>query len=254
MQDTTPKTERGMTFLEHLDELRSRLFRIAIVYVAALGVCWFVSDKILGFLMKPIREHLMQGGDIIFISITEPFMVYMKASAIGALFASAPYILWQLWGFVAPGLYKAERRATVIFIAVGSLFFIAGGAFGYYVAMPLTSAWLISLGAQFKAQLTLESAFEFESRLILGAGLVFEMPIVILLLARFGIITPGFLLRHLRVAILAIAIAAAVITPSGDALTMSVFAAPMIGLYLIGIAFAWLATRGQEAGRRRERA
>jgi len=196
MQDTTPKTERGMTFLEHLDELRSRLFRIAIVYVAALGVCWFVSDKILGFLMKPIREHLMQGGDIIFISITEPF----------------------------------------------------------YVAMPLTSAWLISLGAQFKAQLTLESAFEFESRLILGAGLVFEMPIVILLLARFGIITPGFLLRHLRVAILAIAIAAAVITPSGDALTMSVFAAPMIGLYLIGIAFAWLATRGQEAGRRRERA
>src|SRR5262249_26034147 len=154
-----------------------------------------------------------------------------------------PYILWQLWGFVAPGLYRGERRAAGTFIVVGSIFFLAGGAFGYYVAMPFTASWLINLGAQFKAQLTLDSAFQFESRIILGAGAVFEMPIVILLLARFGIVTPGFLLRHLRVAILVIAIAAAVITPSGDALTMSVFAAPMIALYLIGIAFAWIAGR-----------
>jgi sec-independent protein translocase protein TatC len=235
-----------MTFLEHLDELRSRLFRIAIVYVALLGAGWFVSDRILGFLMRPIRAHLFAGGDIIFISITEPFMVYMKASAIAALFASAPWILWQFWGFVAPGLYKKERRAAGIFIVMGTLFFVAGGAFGYYVAMPFTANWLINLGSQFKAQLTLESAFAFETRIMLGAGAVFEMPIVILLLARFGIVTPAFLLHHMRVAILVIAIAAAVITPSGDALTMSVFALPMIGLYLLGIAFAWLATRNRE--------
>ena len=232
-----------MTFLEHLDELRSRLFRVAIVYVVLLSGCWLVSDRILGFLMKPIREHLMNGGDIIFISITEPFMVYMKASAIAALFVGAPFILWQLWGFVAPGLYKKELRATGVFIVLGSVFFVAGGAFGYYVAMPACANWLISLGAQFKAQLTLESAFDFETRMIVGAGAVFEMPIVILLLARFGIVTPGFLLRHLRVAIVVIAIVAAVVTPSGDALTMSIFAAPMVGLYLVGIAFAWLATR-----------
>jgi sec-independent protein translocase protein TatC len=232
-----------MSFLEHLDELRSRLFRVAIVFVVLLAVCWLASDRILAFLMKPIREHLFGGGEIIFISLTEPFMVYMKASAIAALFLSAPYILWQFWGFVSPGLYKAERRAGVVFIVAGTIFFAAGGAFGYYVAMPMTAQWLISLGSQFKAQLTLESAFEFESRMLLGAGLVFEMPIVILVLSRFGIVTPGFLMRHFRIAIMVIAIAAAVITPSGDALTMTVFALPMVALYLLGVAFAWIAAR-----------
>jgi sec-independent protein translocase protein TatC len=243
MADPTPSTERAMGFLEHLDELRSRLFRVAIVFVILLAGCWLVSDRILAYLLKPIREHLFNGGEIIFISITEPFMVYMKASAIAALFLSAPYVLWQVWGFVAPGLYKSERRAGAFFIIAGTLFFVAGGAFGYYVAMPMTAQWLISLGSQFKAQLTLESAFEFENRMLLGAGLVFEMPVVILVLARFGIVTPGFLMRHIRIAIMVIAITAAVVTPSGDALTMTVFALPMVALYLLGVGFAWLAAR-----------
>lgn len=232
-----------MTFLEHLDELRSRLFRIAIVFVVVLALCWLVSDRILAFLLAPIREHLFAGGDIIFISLTEPFMVYMKASAIAAIFLSAPYMLWQFWGFVAPGLYRTERRAGAIFILMGTVFFIAGGAFGYYIALPMTARWLLSLGTQFKAQLTLQSAFDFENRMLLGAGLVFELPILILVLSRFGIVTPGFLIRHLRMAIMVIAIAAAVITPSGDALTMTVFALPMIALYLLGIGFAWIASK-----------
>src|SRR5258706_8316479 len=111
MADPAPSTESAMGFLEHLDELRSRLFRIAIVFVVLLAGCWWVSDRILAFLVKPIRDHLLGGGDIIFIALTEPFMVYMKASAIAALFLSAPYILWHFWGFVAPGLCKTERRA-----------------------------------------------------------------------------------------------------------------------------------------------
>ena len=232
-----------MSFLEHLDELRSRLFRVAIVFVVVLAACWLVSDKILAFLLTPIRKHLIEGGEIIFISLTEPFMVYMKASALAALFVSAPYILWQFWGFVAPGLYKSERRAGSVFIVLGTIFFVAGGAFGYYVAMPMTARWLIALGSQFKAQLTLQSAFEFESRMLLGAGLVFEMPILILVLSRFGIVTPAFLMRHFKLAVMVIAIAAAVVTPSGDALTMTVFALPMIGLYLLGVGFAWIAAR-----------
>ena len=232
-----------MSFLDHLDELRSRLFRIAIVFVVLLAASWAVSDHILAFLMKPIREHLIGGGDIIFIALTEPFMVYMKASAIAALFLSSPYVLWQFWGFVAPGLYKKERRAGGVFIVLGTLFFVAGGAFGYYVALPITARWLLSLGKQFKAQLTLQSAFEFESRILLGAGLMFELPIVILVLSRFGIVTPAFLMRHFRIAVMIIAIAAAVITPSGDALSMAVFALPMIALYLLGVGFAWLAAK-----------
>src|SRR5258706_8683074 len=217
MADPAPSTESAMGFLEHLDELRSRLFRVAIVFVVLLAGCWLVSDRILAFLLAPIREHLFGGGEIIFITLTEPFMVYMKASAIAALFLSSPYILWQLWGFVAPGLYKTERRAGAFFIVAGTLFFIAGGAFGYYVALPTTARWLLTLGAQFKAQLTLESAFEFENRMLVGAGLVFEMPIVILVLSRFGIVTPGFLMPHFRMAVMVIAIAAAVGTPSGEA-------------------------------------
>ena len=243
MVDPAPSTEPAMGFLEHLDELRSRLFRVAIVFVVLLAGCWLISDRILEFLLKPIRDHLLGDGAIIFIALTEPFMVYMKASAIAALFLSSPYILWQLWGFVAPGLYKTERRAGAFFIIAGTLFFIAGGAFGYYVALPTTARWLLTLGAQFKAQLTLESAFEFENRMLVGAGLVFEMPIVILVLSRFGIVTPGFLMRHFRMAVMVIAIAAAVVTPSGDALTMTVFALPMVALYLLGVGFAWLAAR-----------
>ena len=232
-----------MSFLEHLDELRSRLFRIALVFVAVLAACWLVSEQILKFLLRPIRDHLFQGGEIIFISLTEPFMVYMKASAIAAIFISAPYILWQVWGFVAPGLYKTERRAGALFIVLGTLFFVAGGAFGYYVALPVTARWLLAVGSEFKAQLTLKSAFDFENRILLGAGAVFEMPIVILLLSRFGIVTPGFLIRHLRMAVMVIAIVAALITPSGDALTMAVFTLPMIALYLLGIGFSWIAAR-----------
>jgi sec-independent protein translocase protein TatC len=239
-----------MGFLEHLDELRSRLFRVAIVYVVLLSACWLISDKILQFLMRPIREHMFGGGEIIFISLTEPFMVYMKASAIAALFLAAPYILWQFWGFVAPGLYASERRAGALFIVLGTLFFVAGGAFGYYLAMPYTARWLLALGGAFKAQLTLQSAFDFESRMLLGAGVVFEMPIVILILARFGIVSAGFLLRHFRMALMIIAITAAVVTPSGDALTMAIFAAPMIVLYLIGVLFAWIAGRRDRAASR----
>ena len=232
-----------MSFLEHLDELRARLFRAAIVFVVLLGVCWLVSDRILEFLMQPIRSHLFDGGEIIFIALTEPFMIYVKASAVAALFLAAPYFLFEFWGFVAPALYKTERRAAALFIVLGSVFFAAGGAFGYYVALPATARWLLALGAQFKAQLTLQSAFEFESRILVGAGLVFEMPVLILVLARFGIVTPGFLLRHFRMAVMIIAIVAAVITPSGDAVTLGLFAAPMVGLYLLGVGFAWLATK-----------
>src|SRR5260221_966802 len=230
-----------MAFAGPLAAVGSRMVRGAIGFVVLLRGCWRVSDRVLAFLLAPIREHLFGGGEIIFITLTEPFMVYMKASAIAALFLSSPYILWQLWGFVAPGLYKTERRAGAFFIVAGPLFFIAGGAFGYYVALPTPARWLLTLAAQFKAQLTLQSAVELENRTFVGSGLVFEMPIVILVLSRFGIVTPGFLMRHFRMAVMVIAIAAAVITPSGDALTMTVFALPMIGLYLLGVAFAWLA-------------
>ena len=139
---------------------------------------------------------------------------------------------------------------VVPFLIFGTLFFTAGGAFGYYVATPVAARWLIALGASFKAQITLRSAFQFESWILLGMGAVFELPIVIFFLARIGLVTPGFLMKHFRFAVLIIAILSAVLTPTGDVMTMSVFAIPMVLLYLLGVAVAW--AFGKRGGEREE--
>ena len=227
-----------MSFLEHLDELRSRLFRSAIAYVVLLALSWAYSDRVLQFLMVPFERHLGPRGDLVFLTPTEPFFVYLKASAVLALFVAMPYLLWQVWAFVSPGLHPDERRLAVPFLVFGTGFFVGGAAFAYYVALPLSIAWLMSLGSGFRAAITLQAAFGFETRVVLAMALVFELPIVLFFLARIGLVTPQFLWRHLRHAVVLIAILAAVITPSGDMLTMTVFAGPMILLYLLGIVVA----------------
>lgn len=235
-----------MSLLEHLDELRSRLLKCVIVYAVLIGACWAVSGPIVDFLVRPIREHMFEGGEIVFIYLAEPFLIYMKASALTALFVAAPFLLYQLWAFVAPGLYRRERRLVVPFLVFGTLFFAAGGLFGYYVAAPVAANWLLELGQSFEAQITLRSAFGFLAWIILGMGAVFETPIVIFFLSRIGVVTPRFLMRHFRIAVLAIALLSAVLTPTGDMLTMSIFAGPMILLYLLGVAVSWIFGRGPE--------
>ncbi len=239
-----PTTDEGtMTLLEHLDELRSRLFKSAIVFTVLFAGCWSVSGRLVQFLLEPIREHLLQGGELVFISPAEPFLIYMKASGLAALFLATPFLLYQLWAFVAPGLYRHERRLMIPFLVLGTAFFAAGGAFAYLVAVPLAAAWLIRLGEGFTAQITIRYAFSFLSRLVLGMGAVFELPILIFFLSWIGVVTPGFLIHHFRTAVLIIAILAAVITPTGDMLTMSVFAGPMVLLYLLGVAVSWLVSK-----------
>jgi sec-independent protein translocase protein TatC len=216
--------EGTMSLLEHLDELRSRLFRCGVVFVLVLAACWFFRKPILQFLVKPIEGHLAEGEKLAFIHMTEPFMIFIKASAIVALFLSAPYLLYQLWAFVAPGLYRRERSMFIPFLFFGTLFFVGGGAFGYYVATPVAAKWLIGLGEGFEATITLRSAFQFLSRVIIGMGAVFELPILIFFLSRIGVVTPGFLMRHFRTAVLLIAVLAAIITPTG----------------LLGVLVAWV--------------
>jgi sec-independent protein translocase protein TatC len=239
-----------MSVLEHLDELRVRLVRALLAYLVALGLCWFASGEALDFLLRPIRRHLDAEGDITFLTLTEPFVVRMKAAALMALFLATPYVLWELWGFVSPGLYRRERRLAVPFLFFGSLAFFAGGAFGYYVAVPRAAAWLLELGQGWRAAITLGSAFTFESRIIVAMGAVFELPMLIFFLARLGVVTPRQLLRQFRVAVLVIAVAAAVVTPTGDMITMSLFVVPMVLLYLLGVGVAWFATprEAPEAG------
>ncbi len=235
-----------MSFLEHLEELRKRLWWSCVAVAAAFAVALPYARRILDFFLMPVRP-LLGDNRPVYLELTEPFMLYMKVAFLASLFLASPIVLHQLWAFVSPGLYPRERRYAAPFILSGTLFFLLGGAFGYYLGFPTACRFLLSVAEGFQPALRISTLFSFESKIILGLGLVFELPTVIALLARLGLITPGFLWRHFKYAILIIFIVAAVITPTPDVITQLVFAAPMILLYLIGILFAHLFGRPREA-------
>jgi sec-independent protein translocase protein TatC len=229
-----------MSFLEHLEELRKRL----IVSIVALGVafllCWNFADRIFGWLSLPLSKFLPPGDKLVFTRLTEPFMLYMKVAFFAGIFIASPVILWQLWLFISPGLYKRERRYAAPFIIIASLFFIAGGYFGYRVLLPGTCAFFLETGKQFKQMIKADEFFSFASMIILATGLVFETPILIFFLARLGIVTPAFLLQKAKYACVLAFIIAAIVTPTPDMVTQTALALPMIGLYFLGIGIAYM--------------
>jgi len=162
---------------------------------------------------------------------------------LAALFVASPAILYQAWRFIAPGLYQKEKRRALPFILAGTFFFLAGGAFAYYVAFPFAVNFLIGMGEAFQPMITVEKYFKFLLYVILGLGLMFELPIVIFLLASMGVVTPGFLMRHFRWAVLLIFVAAALITPTPDVVNLCLFALPTILLYLLGVGAAALVVK-----------
>jgi sec-independent protein translocase protein TatC len=230
---------KRMTLLEHLEELRRRLaWSLAAVFVAFL-LCWGFADKIFALMARPITQFLPPGDKLAFTGLVDPFMLYMKVALLAGIFVASPVVLYQLWLFVAPALYRRERRAALPFILVTTVFFVGGGYFGWAVAFPMVCQFLLSVGKDFRQVVTINQYFSMASKVILGLGLVFELPAMIFLLARLGVVTHRFLLRYFRYAVLVIFIVAAVITPTPDIPTQCVFALPMIGLYLIGVLVAW---------------
>src|SRR6185436_5624777 len=205
--------------------------------------CWYWVDEIFAFLQRPILKLLPPGHKLAYTGITDPFILYFKVAALAAVFLASPYILYQFWRFVAPGLYRHERRYLLPFLFFGSFFFLAGGAFAYYVAFPLAAEFLLQMGKAFEPVITIERYFGFQMTIILGLGLMFELPIVIFILAAVGLVTPGFLLRNFRYAVVIIFVVAAIITPTSDVLNLCVFAVPTIALYLLGVAAAALVPR-----------
>ncbi|MEM7355035.1 MAG: twin-arginine translocase subunit TatC [Acidobacteriota bacterium] len=228
-----------MGLLDHLDELRRRLMRALIGFVVIFILCFGFSKPIYAFLAKPIYEFLPPDSKLVFLGITDPFILYIKVAALAGLFLSSPLILYQVWGFVAPGLYKREKRMAVPFIVSGSLLFLGGGAFGYFIAFPFAVEFLLGVGEQFEPTITVTNYLSFLMTVILGLGVMFEMPTLIFLLSRLGVVTPRFLLRHFRWAVLIIFTMAAVITPTPDVINLCIFALPTLGLYLVGVAVAW---------------
>ncbi|MEM6793483.1 MAG: twin-arginine translocase subunit TatC [Acidobacteriota bacterium] len=229
-----------MGLLDHLEELRVRLLRSVLVLFGAFLLCWPLKEHIYAFLAAPIHELLPEGTKLNFLGPTDPFTIYVKVSALAAVFAASPFILYQGWSFVAPGLYRRERRLAAPFILCGSLLFVGGGAFAYYVAFPFAVAFLLGLGEQFQPTITVTHYLSFLMTVILGLGLMFELPTVIFFLSRLGLVTPAFLLRHFRWAVLLIFTAAAVITPTPDVINLCLFAVPALVLYLVGIGVAAL--------------
>ena len=329
-----------MSFLEHLDELRSRLMRSLIFVFLATTLCWFFSDRIYAFLAKPVERALaeaqrqqvpitgltgnerilpltsIQANDVgryifpaetkmgasvippgasvmaralkdsqgqlslftdeplyagntiipkglrlpvdfkalpeansgvsdklIVTSAMEPFSLYVKVSLYAALCLSVPFLLWQIWAFVSPGLYPHERGYVTPFIALSSISFVLGAAFAYKIIFPPAAKYLLGLGSDFRLLLKADDYFDFIIIVMLGMGVVFQMPAITYVLARIGLVTAKFMLRIWKTALIVILIAAAVLSPTNDIPNMLLFAAPMLVLYVVSIFVAWIFSR-----------
>lgn len=239
--ETEPNRELPkMSFLDHLEELRRRLMWSFAAVAGGFFLCWAFAEEIYGKLQEPLVQFLPPGDKLAYTRLTAPFFLYMKVAFFAGLFVAAPFVLYQLWLFVAPGLYKKERRLAAPFILFGSVFFIAGGYFGYRFLLPATCSFFVETGKQFKQMITVDDYFSFASVIILATGLVFETPILIFFLARLGIVTPAFLMQKFKYAVVLAFVISAIVTPTPDMVTQAALAVPMILLYLIGVGVAYL--------------
>lgn len=326
-----------MSFLDHLDELRSRLIKCVVAVFLFFLICWFVSDKIYNFLAAPVQRELgaaqtrdlrLQGqvgnetiaplsslaengppvrfvfaektklgvslippgasvlarlsrdangqlglftdeplvsgnvvlpkgvrlpfdpnasgfaagpeSKLIVTTALEPFALYVKVSLYAAIALAVPFLLFQIWSFIAPGLYPHERSYVTPFVGMSSVSFILGAAFAYYVLFPPAARYLLGLGSDFQLLLKADDYFDFIILVMLAMGVVFQMPAVTYVLARIGIVNAAFLVRNWKISVVVILIAAAVLSPTGDVPNLLLFALPMVALYIISIFVAWL--------------
>jgi len=227
-----------MSFLEHLEELRKRLAFALAALAAGFLACWHFAPRIFGIIQQPILQYLPDGGRLAYTRMTAPFFLYMKVAFFAGIFLASPIVLHQLWLFISPGLYPRERRWAAPFILFATLFFVAGGYFGFRVILPATCRFFVEMGRGFQQTITVDDYFSFASTIVLGGGIVFETPILIFFLARLGIVTPAFLIQKFKYAIVLSFIVSAIITPTPDVVTQTFLAIPMIVLYGLGIVIA----------------
>ena len=227
-----------MSFLEHLDELRTRIFYSLYALIACCVVAFFFWDRTYQYFVTYFGAF---GGQLVYNQPMAGFMFSLKLTGLIGLIAASPFMFSQLWLFVAPGLYAKEKKVVVPFVVFSSLLFFLGAWFGHTQGFPAMWRFFASYEIPGLTYMpALDITFGFYVKVILGLGLVFQMPMLVFSLARFGVVTAGFMLKHFKYAVLGIFIVAAVVTPSGDIMTLLVFAAPMLVLYVVSIAVAWL--------------
>jgi sec-independent protein translocase protein TatC len=240
--DDAPEESGGkMSFLDHLDELRRRLMWALGAVVLGFGIACAFYQQLFNFVIDPMRAMLPAGQALIYTEPTEALMLYVKIAVIAGILIASPGVMAQVWLFVAPGLYSHEKKLAIPFIALSSLFFIGGAAFAHYVVFPITFKFFASFSSDTITFMPrIEPAFSLYMKLVLIFGLVFQMPTIVLLLARLGLITAGFLLRNFKYAVLIIFIIGAALSPGTDPVGQIVMAGPMCVLYVISIGFAWM--------------
>ena len=230
-----------MGFLEHLDELRSRIIRCCIALACGMVVAFFFRDRIANFVLEPTLRILPPGTQLIYTRWGEAFSFYFNVCFIGGVVVAAPFVSYQVWRFIAPGLYAKEKKLAGPFVVLATASTVAGALFSHYVLFPGTMAFFSAFDSpQMRFMPRIEDTFDQYLKMLLAMVIVFQLPTVVFFLARMRLVTARFLWRNIQYAILAIFVVAAVLTSSADVWNQIVFAAPMLGLYLISIGIAWL--------------
>ncbi len=237
-----PEDDVHLSLRDHLLELRQRLKWAVIWLMAGFCACYYWSQQIFHFMMRPVFDALPEGEKALhFSSSIEPFMIYLKVGLYAGLFAASPLIIWQIWLFIAPGLYRKERRKILPFVASATAFFVGGAAFCYKVILPPAFEFLINAaGPDIKPMLMMDDQLGLVMMLLLAFGIIFELPLILTLLAMIGLIDHKFLAKYRRHAIVLNVIVAAVVTPTGDPFNLALMAVPMILCYELGVVGAWI--------------
>lgn len=221
---------KAQSLYEHLSDLRKCLINCVWILLIATGICYGFSEKIFDFVREPIRPYLSEGG-LIYTGPLDKFVAHLKLAFVCGILVSCPFWLYQIWKFIAPGLYAKERRYTLGFIVSGTLLFVAGAAFSYWIALPMAFQFLMNFGGDVdKPMISIDQYMGFFTQMCLMFGVAFELPLVIIVLGMMGIVSQAFLRKHRRYAVMAIAVIAAIITPP-DLLSMVMMLTPMLLLY-----------------------
>ncbi len=250
-EDDQELGEAKMSFLEHLEELRVRIVRACVGIGVGLLISFAFIKQIVDFLLGPTRAVLPQGVKMIYTEPGEAFGMYITISLIAAAVIASPYVMYQVWGFISPGLYPKEKRMATPFVLFTTIGFLAGAAFNHWVAFPFMMRFFASFnGTDLMFMPRLEDTFGLYAKMLLGMGIIFQMPTVVFFLAKLRLVTARFLWQHGKYAILIAYVIAAVITPTGDPMNQTIFAAPMIALYFLSILIAFIVNpRNREKSR-----
>lgn len=244
-----------MGLLQHLEELRRRILYSIVAVGVCFGVSWYKWEAIYAMMRKPIEYALKAHNmptELNFTNPTDPFNLSLKLALITGIFIACPFLLYQVWMFISPGLYRKEKRFVLPFLFLSVGLFLSGGLFGYKVVFPVALEFLIGTGASagMRPIITITEYTDLFLTILLGLALIFELPIVLGFAGAMGVVNAKFLFKHIRGAVLVFFVIAAILTPTTDIMNMSIYAAPMILLYILSIGIVWLVHPKQRRKRR----